>query len=102
MYCLQTGSGKTYTMEGPRPPEGGACPPDQKGLITRALEQLFDQIRTIQLESMTAGLEQVTRFDVQVSYLQIYNEHIFDLLVEERLLGPSAGRSCLTTFSEMI
>jgi len=58
----QTGSGKTFTMEGePRNP----------GIIPRMVEHLFDSI----LE-----FDERVEFILRVSYIEIYNEKIRDLL----------------------
>ena len=62
----QTGTGKTFTMEGMNDP------PELKGLIPRAFNQVFDSIATKSGES--------TEFLVRASYLEIYNEEIRDLL----------------------
>jgi len=59
----QTGSGKTYTMMGS---EG------DRGLIPRICETMF--------ERMTAGKEEGTSYRTEVSYLEIYNERVKDLL----------------------
>ncbi|PSN65981.1 kinesin family protein-like protein [Corynespora cassiicola Philippines] len=59
----QTGSGKSYTMMGT---------PDQPGLIPRTCEELFERIR----EEPTPN----TSYHVQVSYFEVYNEHVRDLL----------------------
>ncbi|GAA0183705.1 microtubule binding motor protein [Lithospermum erythrorhizon] len=66
----QTGSGKTYTMMG-RP--GTA---DEKGLIPRSLEQVFQTRKTLQLQGW--------KYEMQVSMLEIYNETIRDLLSYNR------------------
>jgi hypothetical protein len=58
----QTGSGKTFNMTGT---------PEQPGIIPRLNEALFDRI-----DSAPPNL----RFLVTVSYLEIYNEHVHDLL----------------------
>ncbi|KAI1894680.1 hypothetical protein AGOR_G00118250 [Albula goreensis] len=60
----QTGSGKSYTMMGNT---------GEEGLIPRICEGLFGQ---------TASLTQVDgpSFRTEVSYLEIYNEHVRDLL----------------------
>ena len=68
----QTGSGKSYTMMGP----GSTLNVDseQWGLIPRICYGLFDNIR--------AATEQQpgnVRYEVQVSYLEIYNERVRDL-----------------------
>ncbi|KAG8492556.1 hypothetical protein CXB51_009980 [Gossypium anomalum] len=66
----QTGSGKTYTMMG----KPGL--PDEKGLIPRSLEQIFQTTRALQ--------HQGWRYEMQVSMLEIYNETIRDLLSTNR------------------
>ncbi|CAK4130104.1 unnamed protein product [Aphanomyces euteiches] len=62
----QTGSGKTHTMQGDMA-EGSA----ERGVIPRILEYLFEKLRPNQT---LAG------FDMTCSYLEIYNEKIYDLL----------------------
>ncbi|KAG1365370.1 kinesin-like protein KIN-14H [Cocos nucifera] len=62
----QTGSGKTYTMMGK--PE----PPEQKGLIPRSLEQIFQTSQSLQSQGW--------KYKMQASMLEIYNETIRDLL----------------------
>ena len=64
----QTGTGKTYTME------GGAAGSEAAGVIPRAFEQVFAAIQ--------CSSEQV--FLVRASFLEVYNEDIRDLLVEVR------------------
>ncbi|KAK9268364.1 hypothetical protein L1049_000113 [Liquidambar formosana] len=66
----QTGSGKTYTMMG-RP---GHL--DQKGLIPRSLEQIFQTRQSLQPQGW--------KYEMQVSMLEIYNETIRDLLTTNR------------------
>ena len=65
----QTGSGKTYTMEGPSPGVEDAS----TGMIARAVNQIFDNC---QWKSKRTGF----RFEIVCSFLEIYNEQIFDLL----------------------
>ncbi|KAJ6724344.1 KINESIN-LIKE PROTEIN KLP-3 [Salix viminalis] len=62
----QTGSGKTYTMMG-KPGN-----PEQKGLIPRSLEQIFQTKQSLQSQGW--------KYEMQVSMLEIYNETIRDLL----------------------
>ena len=71
----QTGTGKTYTMEGGerRGEEGVSWESDPtSGLIPRALNQIFDKLA----DSESQGIEACVR----VSFLELYNEEIFDLL----------------------
>ncbi|GAQ78682.1 Kinesin-like protein [Klebsormidium nitens] len=65
----QTGTGKTYTMEGNSTPEG-------RGIIPRSIEDIFYFI-----ENDTTAR---SKYLVRASYLQIYNEVISDLLKPER------------------
>ncbi|EOA15696.1 hypothetical protein CARUB_v10006408mg [Capsella rubella] len=66
----QTGSGKTYTMMG-RPET-----PEQKGLIPRSLEQIFQASQSLGAQGW--------KYKMQVSMLEIYNETIRDLLSSNR------------------
>ncbi|PON61489.1 Kinesin-like protein [Parasponia andersonii] len=66
----QTGSGKTYTMMG-KPGQT-----EQKGLIPRSLEQIFQTRQSL--------LAQGWKYEMQVSMLEIYNETIRDLLSTNR------------------
>ncbi|KAL1868645.1 hypothetical protein Plec18167_008237 [Paecilomyces lecythidis] len=60
----QTGSGKSYTMMGT---------PEQPGLIPRTCEDLFERIENSQCPDIS--------YNVRVSYFEVYNEHVRDLLV---------------------
>ncbi|SPN98913.1 related to kinesin-like protein kif1c [Cephalotrichum gorgonifer] len=62
----QTGSGKSYTMMGT---------PDYPGLIPRTCEDLFERIGQAQMETPNIS------YNVRVSYFEVYNEHVRDLLV---------------------
>lgn len=62
----QTGSGKSYTMMGT---------PEQPGLIPRTCEDLFQRIEAAQEETPNIS------YNVRVSYFEVYNEHVRDLLV---------------------
>lgn len=59
----QTGSGKSYTMMGT---------PTQPGLIPRTCEDLFQRIE--------ASVSPHISYTVRVSYFEVYNEHVRDLL----------------------
>nr|XP_020482035.1 kinesin-like protein KIF11 isoform X2 [Labrus bergylta] len=77
----QTGTGKTFTMEGERTPNEQFTWEEDPlaGVIPRTLHQIFEKLT-----------ENGTEFSVKVSLLEIYNEELFDLLspsedVTERL-----------------
>lgn len=61
----QTGSGKTHTMM------GDPVNPDMMGIIPRLVEDIFEAI---------ADAEEGIEFTVKISYVEIYNEKIRDLL----------------------
>ncbi|KFY03284.1 hypothetical protein O988_01581 [Pseudogymnoascus sp. VKM F-3808] len=60
----QTGSGKSYTMMGNQ---------EQPGLIPRTCQDLFQRIEAVDEPNIT--------YNVRVSYFEVYNEHVRDLLV---------------------
>ncbi|KAL7974882.1 kinesin domain-containing protein [Trichoderma sp. SZMC 28014] len=62
----QTGSGKSYTMMGT---------PENPGLIPRTCEDLFERIEAAHNENSNVA------YNVRVSYFEVYNEHVRDLLV---------------------
>ncbi|XP_035792207.1 kinesin-like protein Klp61F [Anopheles albimanus] len=67
----QTGTGKTFTMVGEEEPELSAAWEDDTmtGIIPRAVNHLFDELRLTELE-----------FSMRISYLELYNEELCDLL----------------------
>ena len=69
----QTGSGKTYTME------GFTFDPKSinKGLIPRVIEKIF---KILENTKNIKNIDEISDFSVKISYLQIYNESIDDLL----------------------
>lgn len=62
----QTGSGKTFAMMGPEEADFGNPDAPELGLVPRACGQIFS--------NLPAG------FSVKVSYLEIYNDRVNDLL----------------------
>lgn len=65
----QTGSGKTYTMEGP---EAEYKTEENEGMIARAVQQIFKSCNKLR--------EKGWEYEMQASFLEIYNETIRDLL----------------------
>ena len=73
IFCYgQTGTGKTYTMEG----FTYNSQAEQRGIIQRTIEDIFTYIEQTSNEN--------TKFIIRASYLQIYNESISDLLKPEK------------------
>ncbi|XP_055841545.1 kinesin-like protein Klp61F [Episyrphus balteatus] len=70
----QTGTGKTHTMVGTECAELKSSWDDvsEIGIIPRALSHLFDELRMMELE-----------FSMRISYLELYNEELCDLLSSE-------------------
>ncbi|XP_057410643.1 kinesin-like protein KIF9 isoform X3 [Balaenoptera acutorostrata] len=69
----QTGAGKTYTMT------GATENYKHRGILPRALQQVFKMIEECPTQAIT----------VRVSYLEIYNESLFDLLSTLPYAEPS-------------
>ncbi|CAL5187205.1 unnamed protein product [Lathyrus oleraceus] len=70
----QTGTGKTFTMEGTE---------EARGVNFRTLEKMFDIIKERQT---------LYSYEISVSVLEVYNEQIRDLLVSGNHPGMSARR----------
>ncbi|GAB2255163.1 hypothetical protein Droror1_Dr00008941 [Drosera rotundifolia] len=74
----QTGTGKTFTMEGDCKRSKGVANngelPAEAGVIPRAIKQIFDTLES-----------QNDEYSVKVTYLELYNEEITDLLAPEEL-----------------
>ncbi|XP_076381671.1 kinesin-like protein KIF13A isoform X6 [Megalopta genalis] len=94
----QTGSGKSYTMMGSG---------EHKGIIPRLCDNLFDMIAKQQSSELT--------YKVEVSYMEIYNEKVHDLLDpkpnkqslkvrEHNVLGPyvdGLSQLAVTSFQDI-
>lgn len=88
----QTGSGKTFTMEGT---------PAKTGIIPRTVDLLFSSVENYKLMGWS--------YNISVSFLEIYNEVLSDLLCNEqkeleiRMVNPKTPHeiyvSNLTTFT---
>ena len=86
----QTGSGKTHTMFGPPNDVGNndmnrgknLSSTNMKGLIPRAIEEIF---------SMSAN-KQVLSQSVFCSFVQIYNENLYDMLRDSSMMVPLSIR----------
>ncbi|KRZ69016.1 Kinesin-like protein KIF15, partial [Trichinella papuae] len=69
----QTGSGKTYTMIGPCVSESSVVDDKLRGIIPRSLEYLFSRIEEI-------TQTQNVNFLCKCSFVEMYNEQLYDLL----------------------
>ncbi|KAK4432409.1 Kinesin-like protein KIN-5A [Sesamum alatum] len=69
----QTGTGKTYTMEGEGRQEKNGKLCENSGVIPRAVQKIFDV-----LESERAD------YSMKVTFLELYNEEITDLLAVDK------------------
>ncbi|EJD06038.1 kinesin-domain-containing protein [Fomitiporia mediterranea MF3/22] len=74
----QTGTGKTYTMQGDVSLTPLGNPTAQAGMIPRALFKLFHQLES-------SGCD----YSVKISYVELYNEELRDLLATD--LSPPSG-----------
>ncbi|PKC06950.1 kinesin-domain-containing protein, partial [Rhizophagus irregularis] len=67
----QTSSGKTHTMG---TADSHSIPPESKGIIPRAMQTLFSSMNSAHYKSR--------KFSLKVSFIEIYNEDLIDLLGE--------------------
>ncbi|XP_064614388.1 kinesin-like protein KIF11-A [Liolophura sinensis] len=67
----QTGTGKTFTMEGERTEDATISWEEDPlcGIIPRAMHNIFERLQASEVE-----------YSVRVSFLELYNEELFDLL----------------------
>ncbi|XP_029645046.1 kinesin-like protein KIF11-B isoform X2 [Octopus sinensis] len=67
----QTGTGKTFTMEGERSEDVNCSWEDDPlaGVIPRSMNHIFDELK-----------KQDVEFSIRVSFIELYNEELFDLL----------------------
>ncbi|GAA6057292.1 hypothetical protein NBRC10513_006776 [Rhodotorula toruloides] len=75
----QTGTGKTYTMEGDLSPYHGTFHPDA-GIIPRTLYSLFDRLA-----------ESRSEYSVRCSFIELYNEELRDLNAPDYSLSSSSS-----------
>ncbi|THH33841.1 hypothetical protein EUX98_g250 [Antrodiella citrinella] len=75
----QTGTGKTYTMQGDLEPTAMGNPSPSAGMIPRVLFRLFHQLET-------SGAD----YSVKISFVELYNEELRDLLASD-LSAPSGS-----------
>lgn len=78
----QTGTGKTYTMEGGGRISKNGELPTNAGVIPRAVRQIIDT-----LEAQNAD------YSMKVTFLELYNEEITDLLANEESSRSSEDKS---------
>jgi len=71
----QTGTGKTYTMEGDRVDDSNLHwqSSTSAGMIPRCFSQLFEELKLLENQ----------RYTVRVNFLELYNEELFDLLTSD-------------------
>ena len=79
--CPQTGTGKTYSMDG-----GG--PGEQAGIVPRTFEHIFDSVDS------SSGM----KWMVRASFLEIYNEEVrmpaCSWGARRDIVGRAAGAVC--------
>lgn len=84
----QTSSGKTHSMFGANPASANAMSrshragklPEGAGVIPRAVHDLFVAIQAQQRQQSSSSSDSRTKTTVYCSFVQIYNEQLFDML----------------------
>ncbi|CAI2162112.1 19599_t:CDS:2 [Funneliformis geosporum] len=84
----QTGSGKTYSMGTAL--DGSNIPPEHIGIVPRAIYRLFEDLNERKINNPTY------EFEVLVSFLELYNEDLIDLLNPQNREHHKKGKSDLT------
>ncbi|GAA5904781.1 hypothetical protein JCM5296_000759 [Sporobolomyces johnsonii] len=79
----QTSSGKSYTM-GTDNSFSDSIGDERQGITPRAVAEIFDRMKEVQRESKGA-----TSFTSKVSYIEIYNEDLIDLLAGDMDARPT-------------
>ncbi|RIA98533.1 P-loop containing nucleoside triphosphate hydrolase protein, partial [Glomus cerebriforme] len=81
----QTGSGKTYSMGTAL--DGSNIPPEHQGIVPRAIQMLFTDLNERKEKNPSY------QFDVYVSFLELYNEDLIDLLNPQSRENNKKGKS---------
>ena len=86
-FCLpspgMTNAGKTYTIAGPD---------DEPGLLPRTLAEVFRRLAAAR-PAVSDGVAVLPAMTVLVSYLEVYNEQVYDLLAAFAPGGAVATRA---------
>lgn len=85
----QTGAGKTFTMQG-----GDKIESDQAGIIQLVTIDLFEAIRRSESSK--------TKFEVKVSYFEIYNEKIRDLIADNTESASSNSNNLISNRNDQV
>ncbi|KAI8593953.1 P-loop containing nucleoside triphosphate hydrolase protein, partial [Geranomyces variabilis] len=88
----QTGSGKTHSMGTGLE---AAAEPGNEGIVPRAIYYLFDK-----LQSQANASPEGFKYEVFVSFLELYNEEIVDLLLPRAKDGSTAANSSALSIRE--
>ncbi|XP_069697574.1 kinesin-like protein KIF14 [Periplaneta americana] len=75
----QTGSGKSYSMMG-MDVDTGSTLGKEVGIIPRFCHELFERIASLEDSNVGSGNSTCSSANVEISYFEIYNEKIHDLL----------------------
>lgn len=91
-----TGSGKTHTMHGTIRNNYSTNPTDEAGtkhggIIDMALQDIFERMTSSSQETNQIPGHFNSKFNASVSYFEVYNECVFDLLVDDRKKSPLGG-----------
>ena len=87
----QTGSGKTYTLEGPELTRAKTLN-EMSGILPRAVDFIFKEVERLRI---------VSKIEVFISALEIYNETLHDLLSGETETIEKGGTGDKLTISFM-
>ena len=89
----QTGAGKTYTMSGKvgwnKQVDLNVTDSQHKGVMQRAVDQVFKVVTRSNAVASSKQDQSEVLDEVDISYIEIYNDIVIDLLQEEPRMGTS-------------
>lgn len=82
----QTASGKTHTMLGPSSGSWATMAPEDKGIMPRAVEQIFLFAKETARDKWS--------YKLTASFFEIYNDTVQDLLISKASNNNNTGKKC--------
>lgn len=95
----QTGSGKSFTVVAPRmKKKEGPIPEDQKGLVLRVVNGLFDEVKRLNEEGAKESVKTFFEARLFLQSVEVYAEKVYDLLTATRDISDRVPMEIGKTF----